>query len=175
MSRYEQPGQAWSSASEPPYWSAPSSGSSQPPWSAPPPPEERPFDPYRFGPPDPRQYESFPTAPGSGQYPRPRTGNGKAIAGLVLGILALILSFLTLFDIPLIVLGIVFSVLGLREAARGAGGKGMAIAGLTCAIIGAIAAATLFIVVYNRAKDCADRYDTGSSAYRTCLQQSIRG
>jgi len=93
----------------------------------------------------------------------------------VLGILALILSFLTLFDIPLIVLGIVFSVLGLRQAARGDGGRGMAIAGLTCAIIGAIVAATLFIVVYNRAKDCADKFDTGTSDYRVCLQLGAEG
>jgi TctA family transporter len=93
----------------------------------------------------------------------------------VLGILALILSFLTLFDIPLIVLGVVFSVLGLQAARRGAGGKGMAIAGLSCAIIGAIVAATLFIIVYNRAKDCADRFDSGTSAYQTCLRVGVKG
>jgi hypothetical protein len=177
MSGYEQPGQGWSAPPGPsqPYWSAPSSGPPQRPWSAPPPPEEQPFDPYRFGPPDPSQYESFPTAPRSDLYPRPRTSNGRAIAGLVLGILALILSFLTLFDIPLIVLGVVFSVLGLRQAARGGGGKGTAIAGLTCAIVGAIVATTLFIVVYNRAKDCADRFDTGTSDYRVCLQLGAQG
>lgn len=177
MSSYEQPGQAWSAPSAPsqPYWSAPPSGPPQRPWAAPPPPAEQPFDPYRFGPPDPGQFESFPPAPRSELYPRPRTSNGKAIAGLVLGILALILSFLTLFDIPLIVLGIVFSVLGLRQAKRGNGGRGMAIAGLSCAIIGAIVAATLFIVVYNRAKDCADKFDTGTSDYRICLQLGAEG
>jgi hypothetical protein len=176
MSSYEQPGPAWSAPS-PPHWSAsaPPPGPPQRPWAAPPPPAEQPFDPYRFGPPDPGQFESFSPAPRSELYQRPRTGNGKAIAGLVLGILALILSFLTLFDIPLIVLGIVFSVLGLRQAARGNGGRGMAIAGLTCAIIGAIVAATLFIVVYNRAKDCADKFDTGTSDYRACLQLGAEG
>ena len=50
----------------------------------------------------------------------------------------------------------------------------MAIAGLTCAIIGAIVAATLFIIVYNRAKDCADEFDTGTSDYRVCLRWAPR-
>src|SRR4029077_14943992 len=81
MSSYEHRGRACSAPS-PPHWSAsaPPPGPPQRPWAAPPPPAEQPFDPYRFGPPDPGQFESFSPAPRSELYQRPRTGNGKAIA-----------------------------------------------------------------------------------------------
>jgi hypothetical protein len=154
-------------------WTAPPAGNSSSRWAPQPAPAqpEPPFDPYRFGRPEPsQQYGAYPSAPQTHQYASPRTGNGKAIAGLVLGILALVLCFLTVFDIPLIVLGIIFSALGLRAARAGAGGRGLAVAGLTCSIIGAVAATALFVFVYNRAKDCADKFDTGTTEYNNCLR-----
>jgi len=64
-----------------------------------------------------------PYAPQSGlQYPAVvQPGNGRAVAGLVLGITA-----------------IVFSSIGIQHANRGASHKGMAVAGLTCGISGGL-------------------------------------
>lgn len=88
---------------------------------------------------------------------------------MVLGILSLILCFLTIFDIPLIVLGIIFSALGLRAAHAGGGGRGMAIAGLTCSILGAVAVAALLVFFVHRASSCDQRYDRGTQAYNDCI------
>lgn len=104
-------------------------------------------------------------------YPASTNRNGKAIAGLVLGILALVLFFFTLFDLPLIVLGIVFSGLGLAAAKRGQGGRGMAMAGLICAVVGGVAATIFFIWAVNRSQSCSDKYDLGSAAYETCIRE----
>lgn len=155
------------------------------------------FDPYRYGAPSPGdasanrggppgqgpppyqsgQYQSgpYPSAPTPGggygyAQPPARGTSGMAIAGLVLGILALVLFFLNFIDIPFIVLGVVFSALGIRAANRGSRGKGMARAGLVCAIVGLIAAAVFFVIVYNRAKPCLDRYNRTSSQYSNCLR-----
>lgn len=74
---------------------------------------------------------------------RPPAGNGLAIAGMTLGIVSLPMCWTGLLALVLIVLGIVFSSIGIRNASHGAPHKGMAIAGLVCAIIGALGYLTL--------------------------------
>ncbi len=67
----------------------------------------------------------------------PPQGNGMAVAGLVLGILALVLFFITWPSWILAILGIIFGALGISKANKiGGKGKGMAIAGLVCAVLG---------------------------------------
>lgn len=71
--------------------------------------------------------------------PTPASSNGKGlgIAGLVLGILAAIISFIPCLGMWAIlpgVIGIVLSAISMKQA--GTGAKGMAIAGLVCSIIG---------------------------------------
>jgi hypothetical protein len=63
-----------------------------------------------------------------------------AVAGLVLGILALLFCFGSFLDVPFVVLGIVFSTLGMSEGRPGGSGRGLAIAGLVCAILGGVGA-----------------------------------
>ena len=61
-----------------------------------------------------------------------KSQKGKAIAGLVLGILSIPASIFPLFGLPMGVLGIVYSVKGMKQS------EGMAVAGLVCSIIGLI-------------------------------------
>lgn len=61
------------------------------------------------------------------------------VAALVLGIVGLILSFvpcLGMYAIPLTILAIIFGVIGMKKEK----GKGMAIAGLVCGIVGSLIA-----------------------------------
>jgi hypothetical protein len=82
---------------------------------------EHPNEPQSF---------SFSQAP---QYQPPRT-NGKSIAALVLGILAIVLPYIG-FLIGII--AIIFASISLKEIKRNQEqGRGMAIAGLVCGIVG---------------------------------------
>jgi uncharacterized protein DUF4190 len=113
-----------------------------------------------------------PARPGyAQQYPQPRTGNGKAIAALVLGILAIVFCWTSIFDVVFVALGVIFGVLGLSDAKRGGGGRGMAIGGLVCAIVGALVATLLSVIIYSRIRPCLDVYDRNDqSQYNACIR-----
>jgi hypothetical protein len=74
-------------------------------------------------------------------------GNGMAIAGMVLGIISLALCWVMIANWVLSLLAIIFSALGIAKAKRVGKGKGMAIAGLVCAILGALIGVALFVFV----------------------------
>ncbi len=90
----------------------------------------------QYPPSEPYQYQAY----GQPAYSTPQPymvgvpvvdpGAGQALAGMILGIIGLILSFFGL--VPL--LGLIFSILGLKSTTR----KGMAIAGLIMSIVGLI-------------------------------------
>jgi hypothetical protein len=152
------------------------------------------FDPYRFGrpehpvppeyappgyrppqqpPPQPwPQYGAPP--PYYSEYPRPRTGNGKAIAALVLGIVSIVLCWLSLLDVVPVVLALVFGILARNDAVRypERGGRGMAVAGIACAVVGALLAGLLTAWAVHRFASCYDNNPT-SAQVRTCIQQRI--
>lgn len=67
---------------------------------------------------------------GQQQYGQQQAGNGLAIAGMVCGIVGLLL-----FNIILGPLGIIFGAIGWSRANRGAKYKGMAIAGVVLGVI----------------------------------------
>jgi len=94
----------------------------QPPQPSLPPP---PAVPQPVPPPQPGQAQVV------YQVIQPQPANGVAVAGLVLGILGVLIPFLG-------ILGLIFGAVGLSKANRGAGGKGMAIAGLVLGIIGTL-------------------------------------
>ena len=103
-----------------------------------------------YGPPTQHPGYPYPTgAPGA-----PAKSTGKATAALVCGILSIVLCWTTLFDallaIPAIVLGIV--VLSDKRAP----GRGLAMAGLICGVIGAILAIVLLIWLAPIAQKCGD-------------------
>ena len=78
--------------------------------------------------------------------PQPQ-GNGIAVAGMVLGILTVVLFFTSLIAVILGILAIIFSIIGIRKAARVGKGKGMAIAGLVTGIIGTVLAILLVVAI----------------------------
>jgi hypothetical protein len=109
----------------------------------------------------------------SQQYPQPKTGNGKAVAGLVLGILAIVFCWTSFFDVVLIALGIIFALLGLSQAKRtGGGGRGMAIGGLVCALVGALFATLFTVFIYAKIIPCVNDYDAGP-ARDHCIDQKL--
>jgi hypothetical protein len=80
-----------------------------------------------------------PYAPGYPQVQAQAQGNGMAVASMVLGITSIVFCWWGLATLVQVVLAIVFGIKGMRRADGGVGGKGMAIAGLVCGIVGGIA------------------------------------
>lgn len=73
----------------------------------------------------------------------PKKSVGLAVASMVLGIVALVLS--CCFPWVTIICALLAVVLGGASIAKKMGGKGMAIAGLVCGIIGLVPAVVLLI------------------------------
>lgn len=131
---------------------------------------------YQPGPPPPQQYppQQYPPPYGTPYYAHPRRGVGKAIAALVLGIGSIVLSVLSLFDLLLIVPAVVFGIIALAEANRSPNreGRGMAIAGLVCAAVGAVLAIVLTVWFVGAARHCG-QYDSGSSQFQSCFRDHL--
>lgn len=127
--------------------------------------------PYAGGPPAGGPY-GYPPPPYS-QYPLPKTGNGKATAGLILGIISIVFFWLSFFDAIPIVLGLIFGFLGLGESKRTGSGRGSAIAGIVCAFIGAALAIILTVVIVTRLQTCFNNYNSGSSEFNSCVRHHI--
>lgn len=85
-----------------------------------------------------------------------KPSNGLGTAGFVVGLVGLVLSFIPLIGVvawPLVILGIVFSSVGIAKANKGrATNKGLAIAGLVVSVVG-LAICILWAVVWNKAVD----------------------
>lgn len=169
----------------------------RPPAAAPPPPVQPnqapgsypPFGqqpyPQPYAQQYPQQYPQYPPQqpgvppppPGYPPYVAHRPGHGKAVASLVLGIASIALCWLSIFDAIPVLLAVIFGVIALNEmrARPQAGpnsGRRLAIAGIACAVVGAILAVSLTVFLYNRFKDCLD-YPTGSQEYRTCITDHL--
>ncbi|MHC4562215.1 MAG: GYF domain-containing protein [Planctomycetota bacterium] len=82
------------------------------------------------------------TAPLPAQPTRVQKANGLAIAGMVLGIISLVIC-IPYLSIPSGVTGLVLSIFGLKKARGGASGGGMAKTGLITSIIGM----SLFVLI----------------------------
>ncbi|HEY1559188.1 MAG TPA: DUF4190 domain-containing protein [Kofleriaceae bacterium] len=101
--------------------------------------------------------------------PAPRQGNGLAIAGMVLGILAVVLFWTTVVDVVIGALAIIFSVLGLKRARIAGVGRGMAMTGLITGIIG-IALAAILVVIAMTAVSAFKDYMKKSKKSEASLQ-----
>jgi len=84
-------------------------------------------------------------------------GNGMAVAGFVLSILALILCWLSLIDLFFILPAIVFSAIGLRRANKQARPhRGLAIAGLSISLVATVIMIVFTIIWLRVADDITD-------------------
>ncbi|MEJ7596560.1 MAG: DUF4190 domain-containing protein [Kofleriaceae bacterium] len=81
-------------------------------------------------------------------------GNGLAVAGLVLGIVALVFFWIPFLNWILAILAIIFGAVGNSKANKiGGKGKGMAIAGLVMGILGAILGVVFVMFIVGKAND----------------------
>ncbi len=160
-------------------WAQPPGGQSGNPFSNPPgtpytPGQQPPQQPYQYPPPPSAFGPGVPPPPPYHGYARPRTGNGKAVAALVLGILSIVFCWLSFFDAVFVITGLVFALIALNESRQSqAPGRGMAIAGLVCTVIGAIAATVLTVVFVHAINKCGGFDNTDSSDFRTCVQNHL--
>jgi hypothetical protein len=84
--------------------------------------------------------------------PSPNDGKGLGTAGLVVGIIALLFSFipcLGMWAIVPAIVGIILCSISMRHASKANAPKGMATAGLVCSIVAAaIAAYWIYVAAY---------------------------
>lgn len=157
----------------------------------PPPPQfaSQPYDPYGhqpgpysqppYGRPSPYQYPYAQPGqyapPPYHSYGQPRPGNnGKAIAGLVLGISSIVLCFLSFFDGVLVVLGLIFSLIGMSETKRpGTSGRGLAVAGLICTIVGAALATLFSVLIIHAANQCGGFDNSDAPGWDQCVRDNF--
>lgn len=74
-------------------------------------------------------------------YPREnvkKDTNIKAVLGLIIGICSNVFFWAPFFPVIASIIGIVVSIIGIKDAAELKSGKGLAIAGLVCSIIALI-------------------------------------
>lgn len=83
---------------------------------------------------------------GNNSYvPAPEGGNGFAIAGMVLGILSIVCCCVWRLSLIMAVLSLVFSIITVTQNKPG---RGMAVAGIVCSVVGIILVAALLIMAY---------------------------
>ncbi|HET6877799.1 MAG TPA: DUF4190 domain-containing protein [Jatrophihabitans sp.] len=161
------PGTAWA----PPYPGGPppyAGGPGQAPYAGGP-----PRHPYPGGPAHP-PYPPYPY--GTSPYQTRSRSNGKAVAALVLGLLTIFLFWTSVFDALFAILAVVFGILALNEANRSGGtGKGMAIAGLVCAAVGAVLAIVVTTVLIHAVNQCGGLNRSNQPGFQQCVQQHLTG
>jgi hypothetical protein len=129
-----------------------------------------PGDPRDSGPNlPPGGYGQYPAGygqgPGYGAPPQPR--NGFGVAALVLGLLAVVLSWTIIGGGILGILALVFGLLGRARAKRGeATNGGLSIAGAILGLLGLLIAIGLVVLGMSLLNSPAGR------SYQQCLQQS---
>jgi hypothetical protein len=104
----------------------------------------------------------------------PRSGKGKAVASMVLGIASILLCWLTFLDVVPVVLAVVFGIIALHDASRDPyrGGRAMAITGIICGAVGAVLAIVLTTWFVHLANQCGG-FDTNSSQLQQCIRDHI--
>jgi len=81
-----------------------------------------------------------------------------AVAGMVLGIIALVLSWFPFLGWILGLLGVIFGGVGIGKANRVGRGKGAAIAGLVCGALAIIIGIVIFVLALRVAKESVEMH-----------------
>lgn len=137
---------------------------------APPPPGQHPYAPpgqHPYAPPP--GYFPPSHAPGYGYTGRP--GNGKAITALVLGVASIFFCWLFFLDAALVVPGLIFALIALSEAKRpGSTGRGIALAGLICTVIGGLLATVATVLLIRAANHCGGLNNGNAPGFNHCVK-----
>jgi hypothetical protein len=139
-------------------------GSPYSPYGSPQQPPHYPQNPYGYGAPPPPPYHG---------YAQPPNRSGKATAALVLGILSIVFCWLTVLDV-FVILAVIFGLIALTETRNGRiGGRGMATAGIACAVVGAILAAIIAVKLFSAVDKCGGFSQTSDSSFIRCVQDNF--
>ena len=86
------------------------------------------------------------------------------------GIASILLCWLTVLDVVPVVLAVIFGIIALDNIRRspGRGGRGMAVAGIVCAAVGAVLAIVLTTWFLHLANQCGG-VDGNSADLRQCI------
>ena len=102
---------------------------------------------------------------GGGMAPQQQQqqGNGLAVAGMVLGIIAIVLCWVPFLDQVLALLAIIFGAIGTGKANKiGGKGKGMAVAGLIMGIIAMILGIAVIVMAMSAARHSYSSHSYGN-------------
>lgn len=176
----------WPSQSQP--QPPPPTGQQGSPWQQPPggyPP------PYRSPYPGPPPYPPYPPPPGHQPpppyppYPYPADEAARARAktrrraatSLVLGVVSIVLFWTAFLDIVLVLAATAFGAVALSDRSGGesreSSGRRLAVAGLVCAAVGAVAAIVWTVYLVHIVSNCGGFNQPNSPALRACLQRQI--
>jgi len=99
----------------------------------------------------------------------PQQGNGLAVAGMVLGILGLVLCWVPFIGWLIAVVGVILGAIGWSKANKTGKNKGMAIAGVVCGIVG-LAIGVIFLVMAMTAVSAFGDYMTKAKTTEASLE-----
>ncbi len=113
-----------------------------------------------------------PPPPGYPAYGTVQQANGKATAAMVLGILSIILFWLTILDLGLAIPAIILGAIGIRDAKRQPqrGGRGKALAGVICGSVGTVLVIVTLVIVYVRISPCIH---SGGGVSQSCVNDRL--
>jgi hypothetical protein len=140
------------------------------PYAEPPPPgfAQPPPGQYPYPPPPPGYY---PPPPGYGHAPS--RSNGKAVTALVLGVASIVMCWLSFFDAALVIPGVIFGLIAMNEAKVAGTGRGMAVAGLVCSIVGGLLATLLTVLLLHAADKCGGIDNSDRPGFQNCLRDNL--
>ena len=99
-----------------------------------------------------------PQQPGYGA-PQQQGNPGIAVAGFVVGLIGLLISWLFIIGLVVCAVGLVLSIMGRKAAVERGAPTGLATAGLVCSIVGLVIAVIISIVVGVLLDDADDALD----------------
>jgi lysylphosphatidylglycerol synthetase-like protein (DUF2156 family) len=107
----------------------------------------------------------------------PDRGHGKAVTALVLGICTIFFSWTTFLDGILVVIALIFGVLAFSESGRGSSGRSsmrrLAVAGLICTAVGAVAAVLWTVFFLHAVNQCGGIGNDRAPGFEQCVSNQI--